>query len=117
MLVHVCPDVGRLHIPDEEFAKSLSMGFWLPPKDLSAWRAECCANEPDPSMPEGRFLRVIPYPTLEVTFENHCWQKQEVLKGMATLAGTLVRKCSDQSKCQSVKMSAQALLRFDIIAA
>ena len=56
MLAHVCPDVGRLHIPDEEFAKSQSMGFWLPPKDLSAWRAECYANEPDPSMPEGRFL-------------------------------------------------------------
>ena len=35
------------------------------------------------------FLWVIPCPTLEVTFENHCWQKQEVLKGMATLAGTL----------------------------
>lgn len=35
------------------------------------------------------FLWVIPYPTLETTFENHCWQKQEVLKGMATVAGTL----------------------------
>ncbi|MDO5317733.1 MAG: hypothetical protein Q4G65_03820 [bacterium] len=35
------------------------------------------------------FLWVIPYPTVETTFENHCWQKQEVLKGMATAAGTL----------------------------
>ena len=35
------------------------------------------------------FLWVIPYPTVEFTFENHCWQKQEVLKGMATVAGTL----------------------------
>ena len=35
------------------------------------------------------FLWVIPYPTVEFTFENHCWQKQEVLKGTATLAGTL----------------------------
>jgi hypothetical protein len=37
----------------------------------------------------GWFLWVIPYPTVEITFENHCWQKQEVLKGMATAAGTL----------------------------
>ena len=37
----------------------------------------------------GWFLWVIPYPTVEFTFENHCWQKQEVLKGMATVAGTL----------------------------
>lgn len=35
------------------------------------------------------FLWIIPYPTVEVTFENHSWQKQEVLKGMATVAGTL----------------------------
>ena len=35
------------------------------------------------------FLWVIPYPTVEFTFENHFWQKQEVLKGTATLAGTL----------------------------
>ena len=35
------------------------------------------------------FLWVIPYPTVDLTFENHCWQKQEVLKGMATVAGTL----------------------------
>ena len=34
-------------------------------------------------------LWIIPYPTIETTFENHCWQKQEVLKGMATVAGTL----------------------------
>ena len=26
---------------------------------------------------------------VDITFENHCWQKQEVLKGTATLAGTL----------------------------
>ena len=26
---------------------------------------------------------------VDITFENHCWQKQEVLKGMATVAGTL----------------------------
>ena len=32
------------------------------------------------------FLWVIPYPTVGLTFENHCWQKQEVLKGMATPA-------------------------------
>ena len=35
------------------------------------------------------FLWIIPYPTVEITFENHCWQKQEVLKGMAWAAGTL----------------------------
>lgn len=35
------------------------------------------------------FLWLIPYPTVDTTFDNHCWQKQEVLKGMATLAGTL----------------------------
>lgn len=34
-------------------------------------------------------LWIVPYPTVEVTFENHCWQKQEVLKGMSTVAGTL----------------------------
>ncbi len=37
----------------------------------------------------GWFLWIIPYPTVEFTFENHCWQKQETLKGMATIAGTL----------------------------
>lgn len=37
----------------------------------------------------GWFLWIVPYPTVECTFENHCWQKQEVLKGMATVAGTL----------------------------
>ena len=35
------------------------------------------------------FLWIFPYPTVSPTFENHCWQKQEVLKGMATPAGTL----------------------------
>lgn len=37
----------------------------------------------------GWFWRFIPYPTISPNFENHCWQKQEVLKGMATAAGTL----------------------------
>ena len=37
----------------------------------------------------GFFLGFIPYPKFEVVFENHCWQKQEVLKGMTTIAGTL----------------------------
>lgn len=37
----------------------------------------------------GWFLRFVPYPTISPNFENHCWQKQEVLKGMATAAGTL----------------------------
>ena len=35
------------------------------------------------------YLWILPFPTVEVTFDNHCWQKQEVLKGMATVAGTL----------------------------
>ena len=34
------------------------------------------------------FWYVIPYPELSLAFENHCWQKQEVLKGMFTPAGT-----------------------------
>jgi len=34
-------------------------------------------------------LWLFPYPTVELTFENHCWQKQEVLKGMSTIAGTV----------------------------
>ena len=33
-------------------------------------------------------LHVIPYPDLSAAFENHSWQKQEVLKGMSSLAGT-----------------------------
>ena len=37
-----------------EFSKPPPKGFRLPPKDFSAWRAECGANEPDPSMPEGK---------------------------------------------------------------
>ena len=37
----------------------------------------------------GWFLWVIPYPTVSPNFENHCWQKQEVLKGLTTAAGTL----------------------------
>ena len=35
------------------------------------------------------FVWIVPYPTVETTLENHSWQKQEVLKGMATVAGTL----------------------------
>ena len=31
---------------------------------------------------------VFVYPTIEFTLDNHCWQKQEVMKGMKTLAGT-----------------------------
>ena len=30
------------------------VGHRFPPKDYSAWRAECGANEPDPATPEGR---------------------------------------------------------------
>lgn len=33
---------------------NLPKGFRLPPKDISAWLAECGANEPDPSTPEGK---------------------------------------------------------------
>ena len=44
----------RLERARKEFAKPPPMGFRLPPKDLSAWCAECGANEPDPSTPEGK---------------------------------------------------------------
>lgn len=34
------------------------------------------------------YLWMLPCPTVSVTAESHAWQKQEVLKGMATAAGT-----------------------------
>ena len=37
-----------------EFGKPPPKGFRLPPKDFSAWLAECGANEPDPSTAKGR---------------------------------------------------------------